>query len=99
MTQKPRQKPKMTRKSKRMVLIAGGLACLGLAVALVVTAFEDSVVFFYSPSELADKPTDPDRRIRIGGLVEEGSLVLHLHERVLGRVQLRVADKLDACVL
>ena len=51
MTQKPRQKPKMTRKSKRMVLIAGGLACLGLAVALVVTAFEDSVVFFYSPSE------------------------------------------------
>ena len=89
MTQKPRQKPKMTRKSKRLVLIAGGLAFVGLAVALVMTAFEDSVVFFFSPSELAAKPTDPDRRIRIGGLVEDGSVSTGPGE---GEVRFRVTD-------
>ena len=40
----------------------------------MLTAFQDSLVFFYSPSELAAKPPAPDRRVRIGGLVEAGSL-------------------------
>lgn len=64
----------MTRKNQRIALIVGGLAFLGVATALVLTAFEDSVVFFFSPTELQAKPVDPERRIRVGGLVEAGSV-------------------------
>jgi cytochrome c-type biogenesis protein CcmE len=62
------------RRRKRLALAIGALLALGGATALVLTAFQDSLVFFYSPSELADKPPAPDRRVRIGGLVEPGSL-------------------------
>jgi cytochrome c-type biogenesis protein CcmE len=79
----------MTRKSKRLIMITGGLVFMGLAVFLVTTAFRDSVVFFYSPSELADKPTEPERHIRIGGLVEEGSVSTGPGE---GEVRFRVTD-------
>lgn len=64
----------MTRKSKRIVFILVGIGFMGIAVALMTTAFRDSVVFFHSPSDLAAAPTEPDRRIRVGGLVEEGSV-------------------------
>lgn len=64
----------MTRKNKRIALIVGGLAFLGVAAGLVLTAFEDSVVFFFSPTDLQAKPVDPERRIRVGGLVEAGSV-------------------------
>jgi cytochrome c-type biogenesis protein CcmE len=47
---------------------------LAAATALVLTAFNDNLVFFYSPSDLAEKAIGPDRRIRIGGLVEPRSL-------------------------
>jgi cytochrome c-type biogenesis protein CcmE len=62
------------RRRKRLALALGALLALGGATALVLTAFQDSLVFFYSPSELAAKPPAPDRRVRIGGLVESGSL-------------------------
>lgn len=62
------------RRRKRLALALGALLALGGATALVLTAFQDSLVFFYSPSELAAKPPAPDRRVRIGGLVEPGSL-------------------------
>lgn len=62
------------RRRKRLALAVGALFALGGATALVLTAFQDSLVFFYSPSELAAKPPTPDRRVRIGGLVEPGSL-------------------------
>ncbi|EDP66689.1 hypothetical protein BAL199_16548 [alpha proteobacterium BAL199] len=68
------RRPHRSRKNQRLALIVGGLAFLGIAAALVLTAFEDSVVFFFSPTDLAAKPIDPERRIRIGGLVEEGSV-------------------------
>lgn len=64
----------MTRKNQRIALIVGGLSFLGIAAGLVLTAFEDSVVFFFSPTELQAKPVDPEQRIRVGGLVEEGSV-------------------------
>jgi cytochrome c-type biogenesis protein CcmE len=64
----------MTRKNQRIALIVGGLAFLGIAAGLVLTAFEDSVVFFFSPTDLQAKPVDPERRIRVGGLVESGSV-------------------------
>ena len=64
----------MTRKQRRSVLIATCVAVLGIAVGLVLFALEDSIVFFYSPSDIAEKDIKPGQRIRIGGLVEEGSV-------------------------
>jgi cytochrome c-type biogenesis protein CcmE len=51
------------------------MLALGGATALVLTALGDSLVYFYSPAELAEKHIAIDRRVRIGGLVEQGSVV------------------------
>ncbi|MBT5263634.1 MAG: cytochrome c maturation protein CcmE [Rhodospirillaceae bacterium] len=64
----------MTPKRRRLTIVFLGLLMLGSATALVLTAFEDNLVFFYSPTELETKNIGPDRRIRIGGLVEEESV-------------------------
>ncbi len=64
----------MKRKHKRLTFVAIGLLALGTATALILTAFEDSIVFFYSPTQMTEKPLPPDRRLRLGGLVEEGSV-------------------------
>lgn len=65
----------MTRKGKRLTLIIGALAALGLAAALALFALRDNIVFFYTPSELATKKPASGARLRIGGLVREGSVV------------------------
>ncbi|MGA2818614.1 MAG: cytochrome c maturation protein CcmE, partial [Xanthobacteraceae bacterium] len=65
----------MTRKRRRLVLIGGGLAVLAVAVALMLNAFRDSIVFFNSPSDVAERHIAPGTRIRLGGLVKTGSLV------------------------
>ena len=65
----------MTRKQTRLSLILAGLALLGLAVGLVLFALRDSIVFFYTPSEMVSKQIAPGTRVRLGGLVEQGSLV------------------------
>ena len=64
----------MTRKRRRLYFI--GLALLGLfaGTALVLTAFQDNIVFFFSPSEVAAKKPTPSQRLRIGGLVADGSV-------------------------
>lgn len=63
------------RKRQRMYVIGAILLAVGSAAALMLTAFEDSVVFFFSPTEITEKsPIDPDQRLRIGGLVVEGSV-------------------------
>src|ERR1700686_4705879 len=64
----------MTRKGRRLLALALGLALLGAATAMVLAAFNDNLVFFYGPSELAAKTISPGHRIRIGGLVEQQSL-------------------------
>ena len=64
----------MTRKQRRLAWVVFGLLALGTAVGLVLLAARDSVVFFFSPSELAAKPIDSNRRLRIGGLVATGSV-------------------------
>jgi cytochrome c-type biogenesis protein CcmE len=64
----------MTRKRRRLMVVLVGLLALGAAAALVLSAFEDNIVFFFSPSELAGKTLVPGRSIRVGGLVEEGSI-------------------------
>ncbi len=64
----------MTRKRRRLyVLLLCGL-CLGTATALVLTAFQDNLVFFRSPSDIAREAPPPDRAFRLGGLVETGSV-------------------------
>ncbi len=65
----------MTRKQRRLVMISGGLGVLVVAVALVLGALRDSIVFFNSPSDVAEKHIAPGARIRLGGLVKPGSLV------------------------
>ena len=65
----------MTRKQRRLTLIGGALAVLAVAVALVLNAMRDSIVFFSTPSSIAEKHIAPGQRFRLGGLVREGSLV------------------------
>ena len=65
---------RMTPKRKRLWLLVGSLCVLGAAVALVLSALSDNLVFFYSPTQIAEKHPGPDRRLRIGGLVEQGSV-------------------------
>jgi cytochrome c-type biogenesis protein CcmE len=65
----------MTRKRRRLVLISAALATLSLALGLVLVALRDNIVFFYAPSELAQKALHAGQRLRIGGLVRDGSLV------------------------
>ncbi len=65
----------MTRKQRRLILIGGSLGVLAVAVALMLNAFRDSIVFFNSPSDVAEKHIGPGTRIRLGGLVKSGSLV------------------------
>ncbi|MGA7371309.1 MAG: cytochrome c maturation protein CcmE [Methyloceanibacter sp.] len=64
----------MTRKQRRAVLIGTSLGVLALAVGLVLTGLRDSIVFFYTPSEVAEKHLGAGQRFRLGGLVESGSL-------------------------
>ena len=65
----------MTRKRRRLVLIGSGLAVLAVAVALVLGTLKDSIVFFNSPTDVAEKQIAAGTRIRVGGLVKEGSVV------------------------
>jgi cytochrome c-type biogenesis protein CcmE len=62
------------RKSQRLWLLALGLSALGGATAMVMVAFSDNLVFFYSPTQLETRSIAAGRRIRIGGLVEDNSL-------------------------
>lgn len=65
----------MTRKQRRLVLIGSAMAVLGFAVALMLNALRDSIVFFNSPSDVVEKHVAAGTRIRLGGLVKDGSLV------------------------
>ena len=64
----------MTRRQRRAVLIGTSLGVLGVAVGLVLFALRDSIVFFYTPSEVAEKHLETGQRFRLGGLVENGSV-------------------------
>jgi cytochrome c-type biogenesis protein CcmE len=64
----------VTRKQRRLYFVLLGMAVLGGAVALVLTAISDSLVYFYSPTDIASQRIPEGRRMRIGGLVEEGSV-------------------------
>ena len=64
----------MKPRHKRFALIAGGVASVALAAALVLNAFRSNLVFFFSPSQIVAGEAPKDRAFRIGGMVETGSL-------------------------
>ena len=64
----------MTRKQTRLTIILASLAIGACAVGLILFAIRDTIVFFYTPSEVAEKSIKPGTRLRLGGLVENGSI-------------------------
>ena len=64
----------MKARHKRLAIVVGGLATLGIAAALVLNAFQSNLVFFYSPSQIASHEAPANRTFRLGGLVQEGTV-------------------------
>jgi cytochrome c-type biogenesis protein CcmE len=64
----------MKPRQKRLAIILGGVAALGIAAALVLNAFQSNLVFFFTPSQIAAGEAPKDRTFRIGGMVKEGSV-------------------------
>jgi cytochrome c-type biogenesis protein CcmE len=79
----------MTRKRRRLIIVLAGLSMLSLATGLVLMAFRDNLIFFYGPSDLAAKGAPAGRRVRLGGLVEAGSVA---HEANGHTIDFRVTD-------
>ena len=71
----PARRKGMTRKQKRLAVIAILAVVLAIATALVLTALRDQIVFFYSPSDVSARDVSPGQPIRLGGLVKDGSWV------------------------
>jgi cytochrome c-type biogenesis protein CcmE len=65
----------MTRKQRRLILIGSSLVVLAVAVTLVLTALRDSIVFFNSPTDVVEKKVQAGTRIRLGGLVQPGTVI------------------------
>lgn len=64
----------MKSRHKKLLVIVLGLAGLGIATTLILNAFQNNLVFFFSPSQVAAGEAPIERAFRIGGMVEEGSL-------------------------
>ena len=64
----------MKPRHQRTIAIAAGVGLVAIAAALVLSAFQGNIVFFFSPSQVAAKEAPVDRTFRVGGLVEKGSL-------------------------
>ena len=60
---------------KRTAFILSSLAVLGIAAGLILYAIRDTIVFFYTPSGIAEKSVLPGTRLRLGGLVEQGTFL------------------------
>ena len=74
----------MTPRRRRMVAMASGLVCLAAATALVLTAIEHNMLYFYTPTQIASGEAPEGRRLRVGGLVERGSV-----RRLSGALEVR----------
>jgi len=79
------------RKHKRLTFVAIAMVLLAAAVGLMLTAFEENIVFFYSPTDVKEKSLPVDRRLRVGGLVEEGSV----DKSAGSQVRFRVTDMVN----
>ena len=65
----------MKPRHRKLAIIVSGVSALGIAAALVLNAFESNMVFFFSPTQVAEKAVPQAQDFRLGGLVEEGSLI------------------------
>jgi len=72
----------VTRKGRRLILIGVALAVVGAAAGLALYSLSDNIVFFYSPSEIVQKNVQAGARLRVGGLVEPGSVVKAAGEKL-----------------
>ena len=72
----------MTRRARRLAVIAVALAVIGVAAGVALYALNDSIVFFLSPAEVVAKGVHPGARLRVGGLVKSGTLVKSPGENV-----------------
>ena len=72
----------MTRRTRRLGLIAVALAVVALASGIAVFALSDNIVFFYSPTEVVDKPVPVGSHVRVGGIVKRDTLVKSADEHV-----------------
>jgi cytochrome c-type biogenesis protein CcmE len=77
----------LTRRSRRLSLIAAALAVISCAVGLGLYAMRESLSLFLSPTEIAEKNVQPGARLRVGGLVEAGSVM-----RTGDRLTFKVTD-------
>ena len=82
----------MKARHRRFLWIGAGVVVLGVAVTLVLNAFQSNLVFFFTPSQVVAREAPTSRPFRIGGLVEEGSLkrdpgTLTVHFRVTDTAQ------------
>ena len=64
----------MKPRHKRIAMIAGGIAALAVAAGLILSAFQQNLVFFFTPSQVAAKEAPQGRTFRVGGMVEKGSV-------------------------
>ena len=83
----------MKPRHRRGLIIVGALAAVGVAVGLVLNAFNSNLVFFYTPTQIAAKEAPVGKTFRVGGLVEQGSVVregvaVHFVVTVMARHQL-----------
>jgi cytochrome c-type biogenesis protein CcmE len=76
-------------RTRRALWIVAGLAGLGVAAGLVLNAFQSNLVFFFTPTQVAQNEAPRDRAFRIGGLVEAGSVV---RDKDALTVRFRVTD-------
>jgi cytochrome c-type biogenesis protein CcmE len=81
---------KIKPRTRRAVWIVAGLALLAVAVALVLNAFNKNLVFFFTPSQIATGEAPQGKAFRIGGLVENGSVVRRANTTT---VNFKVTDK------
>ena len=79
----------MKPRTRRALWIVAGVAALGVATALVLNAFQSNMVFYLTPTQVATNEAPRDRAFRVGGLVEEGSLV---REKDALTVRFKVTD-------
>lgn len=64
----------MKPRTKRIALVIGGLAALATAAGLILAAFQQNLVFFFTPSQVAGNEAPQGKTFRIGGMVEKGSV-------------------------
>ena len=64
----------MKARHKRIAIIVGALATLGIAAALVLNALKSNLAFFYTPTQVLNGEAPKDRVYRVGGMVKDGTL-------------------------